>query len=113
MSQTTTLLILGCGREQFMKFQKVIDDLKNIEVKLDDEDKYLILLSSLTKSFKHFKNVFLYIKGGFITLVEVQLDIRANDLTNVKELKADNNNKYLNVSKGRRESKEHKKQEEL
>lgn len=45
---------------QFIKFHKIIDDLKSIEVKIGDEDKNLLLLSSLPKSFEHVKYVNLY-----------------------------------------------------
>lgn len=45
---------------QFTKFHKIIDDLKSIEVKIGDEDKNLLLLSSLPKSFEHVKYVHLY-----------------------------------------------------
>jgi hypothetical protein len=37
--------------EQLSEFNNIWDDLENIEVMLDDEDKALLLLSSLSKTF--------------------------------------------------------------
>jgi hypothetical protein len=37
--------------EQLSEFNKILEDLENIEVKLDDEDKALLLLNSLSKTF--------------------------------------------------------------
>nr|KYP56855.1 hypothetical protein KK1_003104 [Cajanus cajan] len=38
-------------QEQLGDFNKILDDLKNIEVKLEDEDKTFLILNSLSKSF--------------------------------------------------------------
>jgi hypothetical protein len=43
------------------EFNKIIDDLINIEVKFD-KDEILLLLSLLLKSFEHFKFAFLFIE---------------------------------------------------
>lgn len=40
--------------EKLIEFQKVIDDLKDSKMNIDDEDKTLLMLSSLSKSFQHF-----------------------------------------------------------
>ncbi|MCI22120.1 cytochrome P450 [Trifolium medium] len=49
--------------------------------KLDDEDKVLLLLSSLPRSFEHFKDVILYGKKYTIILEEIQLVIRTKELS--------------------------------
>lgn len=49
----------------------IIDDLENIEVKFKEEERVLILLSSLPKYFEHFKDALIYDKKGTITLYEV------------------------------------------
>lgn len=41
-------------REQLDEFNKALDDLENIEVKLESEDKTILLLNALLKSFEHF-----------------------------------------------------------
>lgn len=66
MSKITTLFISD-GREYIYcvgndRFHKTIGDLKNIEMKLDSEDKIILLLSSLPRSFENFKEVLLYRK---------------------------------------------------
>lgn len=57
--------------EQLTKFHKIIDDLENIEVNIDDEDKALLLLITLLRSFENFKDAILNDKEGIITLYEV------------------------------------------
>lgn len=61
--------------EQLIEFHEIIDDFKNIDVKIKDEDKTLLLLRSLPKSFEHFKDAFLYLKEETITLDEVQTTV--------------------------------------
>lgn len=68
-------------------------------MKLDDEDRALLLLSSLLKSFQYFKDVIFYGKEDIITLEEVQLTIRTNELTKIKELKIDDNDECLTISR--------------
>jgi len=46
--------------EQLMEFNKIVYDLANIEVNMEDRDKALLLLCSLPKSFENFKDVILY-----------------------------------------------------
>lgn len=62
--------------KQLTKFHKIIDDFQNILVNLDDKDKTVLLLGSLPRSFKHFKDVTLFGKECIITLEEVRLAIR-------------------------------------
>lgn len=75
MFETTNLFFLNGGKQYIMKklenSHKIIDDLKNIEVKIDDEENVLLLLNSLPISFKHFKDAFTYGKEDVIRLVEV------------------------------------------
>nr|KYP76711.1 Retrovirus-related Pol polyprotein from transposon TNT 1-94 [Cajanus cajan] len=68
--------------DQSAEFNKILDDLKNIEVQLEDEDKALLLLNSLLRNFEHFKDAILYGKEQDITLDEVQTSIRTKELKN-------------------------------
>ena len=54
--------------EQLTEFNKIIDDLENIEVQLEDEDKDILLLCALLKSFESFKDTMLYGKEDAFTL---------------------------------------------
>jgi hypothetical protein len=42
------------------EFNSIIVDLERFDVKIDDEDKTILLLVSLPPSFKHFKEIMLY-----------------------------------------------------
>ncbi|MCH82501.1 cytochrome P450 [Trifolium medium] len=46
--------------ENLAEFNKIINDLVNIEVNLKDEDKALLLLCVLLRSFENFKDTMLY-----------------------------------------------------
>jgi hypothetical protein len=54
-----------------VEFNKVIDDLANIDVNLEDKDKALHLLCMLPKSNESFKDTMLYGKESAVTLEEV------------------------------------------
>ena len=51
-------------------------DLENIEVQLEDEDKVILLLCALPKSFESFENTMFYDKEGTVILEEVQAALR-------------------------------------
>ena len=57
--------------DQIDEFNNILDDLENIDVKLENEDKALILLNALPKTYKHFKDAMLYGRAQMITLEEV------------------------------------------
>jgi len=86
--------------EQLTEFNKILNDLENIEVQLEDEDKAIILLCTLPKSFESFKNTMLYGKEGIVTLEEVQAALRTKELTKSKDLRIHESGEGLNVSRG-------------
>jgi len=51
-----------------MEFNKIINDLENIEVHLKDEDKAILLLCVPPRSFESFKDTMLYGKEDTVTL---------------------------------------------
>jgi len=53
--------------KQLTEFNKILVDLENIEVHLEDEDKTLLLLCALLRSFESFKDTILYGKEGTVT----------------------------------------------
>lgn len=85
--------------EQLKKFHKIIDDLENIEVKIDNDDKDLIFLSSLCRSFENFKDSIIYGKEGTITLDEIQMTMSSIYFSKIKHLKIDDKCEDLSVSK--------------
>lgn len=46
--------------DQIDEFNKALDDLENLDVKLEDEDKAILLLNALPKSYDHLKDAMLY-----------------------------------------------------
>ena len=86
--------------EQLTEFKKILDDLENIEVHLGDEDKAILLLCALPRSFELFKDIMLYGKEGTVTLEEVQAALINKELTKSNDLRADENSEGLSVSRG-------------
>lgn len=60
-----------------------------MDVKLDDEDKAIILLGSLPKSFEQLMDGMLYGRKSSITLEEVQSVLRSKELLKHNEVKSD------------------------
>jgi len=60
-------------------FNKVISELLAIDVKIDEEDKALILLSSLSESYDHIVTTILYGKETLI-LKEVMSTLLSNEI---------------------------------
>ena len=48
------------------EFNSIIIDLKKLDVKIDDEDKVVLLIVSLPPSHRQFKEIMLY--GNYLTL---------------------------------------------
>lgn len=68
-------------------------------MKIDDENKDLLLLISLSRSLKHLKDALFYDKECTIALDEIQTTIKSNELSKVEDLKIDSNNEGLSVSR--------------
>ena len=73
--------------EQLAKINKNIDDLENIGVKLEDEDKVVFILNALPKTFEHFRYALLYGKDQLITLEEVVTSIRTKEFQKLQDSK--------------------------
>jgi len=86
--------------EQLTKLNKILDDLEKIVVKLEDEDKAILLLCALPRLFESFKHTMLYGKEGTVTFEEVQAALRIKELTKSKDLRADEKSEGLSVSRG-------------
>ena len=85
--------------EQLDTFNKLILDLENIDVSIDDEDQALLLLSSLPRSYAPFKDTLLYARES-LTLDAVQATLNSKELNHKSEKNNNTVAKRLNV-KGR------------
>uniref|UniRef100_A0A803PDC4 Integrase catalytic domain-containing protein n=1 Tax=Cannabis sativa TaxID=3483 RepID=A0A803PDC4_CANSA len=90
--------------EQIDDFSKLILDLKNIDVTIEDDDQALLLLSSLLKSFAQFKDTMLYGRES-ITLNYVQLALNSKELNQRSESKNSGSGDGL-YTRGRSEKRE-------
>ena len=66
--------------DKIHEFNKIIYDFANVDVKIEDEDQALKLLSSLPKSYKHFVDVMLYGRMQMLTIEEVNATLNSNKL---------------------------------
>ena len=66
-------------KDHLDEFNKLILDLENVSINLEDEDKALILLSSLPDSYEHFVDTLLYGRQT-ITLKDVKSTLESKDL---------------------------------
>jgi len=79
------------------KFNKTIMNMKNIDTKVDDEDKALILLCSLSNFFDKFSNLMLFDRD-IISLVNVKSVLNSIELkTKLNEKGSDDQPKDLFV----------------
>ena len=104
------------------EFNSIIMDLENIEVKIDDEDKAVLLVVSLPSTYKHFKEIMLYsnndtlsfedVKSNLLSKEKFDLDIHSEDKGEglsvrgrTKEKWSTSNKKSRSKSRGRKSNK--------
>ncbi|GKB75211.1 copia LTR rider [Tanacetum coccineum] len=75
-------------------FNKLIDDLSNIDVDIDDEDQALILLASLPYSYDNFMETLLYGRES-LTLEDVLSNLNSRELKKMTYAKDDGDGLYV------------------
>lgn len=83
--------------EQLEKFSKIIDDLENIDIVLEDGDKALLLLNIISRSFEHFKDAMIYGRENVIKLKEVSALLKSKELQKQLETQCDNHGEGLTI----------------
>lgn len=97
----------GTSIEDHMdEFNRLILDLENIEVKIDDDDQALLLIRSLPSSYEHLADTLVYGRET-LTLEEVQAALISKELTKKSESKDEGASKGLNV-RGRQDKHDYK-----
>ena len=74
---------------QIDDFNKIIDDLENIDIKMEDEEQALILLNAMPKTYEPLEDAMLYGREQTLILEEVQSAIRAKELQRRIEVKGE------------------------
>ncbi|GKB89902.1 retrovirus-related pol polyprotein from transposon TNT 1-94 [Tanacetum coccineum] len=74
--------------EHIDEFNKIVPDLANIEVKFEDEDLALLLLTSLPASYEHFVNTLLYGRED-LTLEDVMATLNSKEIKERSKAKGD------------------------
>lgn len=69
-------------RDYVNKFDRIISDLKDIDVKIDEEDQALILLLSLPESYENLVQTLMLV-GDTLTMDETRTSLLADDLRKV------------------------------
>ena len=85
-------------------FNRIILDLKSIDIKVEDEDQAIILLNSLPKRFEHFVDTMLYGKAT-LSMDEVKAAL------NSKEIQRGNDSKKEEIAEGLFTSNKHEKKD--
>lgn len=93
-------------KDHLDKFNKLILDLENANIVLEDEDRALILLSSLPNSYEHFVDILLYGRQT-LTLKDIKNALESTDLKKRTEDRDQNQGEGL-VAKFRLEKKANK-----
>ena len=83
--------------EQLEEFAKCVDDLENIEEEIKDEDKALMLLNSLPKSFEQFKDAILLGRDSKVTYEEVHSALKMKEFQKATTKTIDPAAESLNV----------------
>lgn len=92
-------------KEHLDEFNKIILDLSNIDISIDDEDQAILLLSSLDSSYANLKETMMYGREN-LSLEEVQYVLHSRVLQNKTEVKIETGG-GLNI-RGRSEKPSHK-----
>ena len=61
------------------EFNSILVDLESLDVKIDDEDKAILLVVSLPSSYKHFKEIMLYSNSDTISFEDVKANLLSKE----------------------------------
>ena len=61
------------------EFNSILVDLESLDVKIEDEDKAILLVVSLPPSYKHFKEIMLYSNSNTISFEDVKSNMLSKE----------------------------------
>ena len=61
------------------EFNSILLDLENIDIKIDDEDKVVLLVVSLPSTYKHFKEIMLYGNNDTLSFKGVKYNLLSKE----------------------------------
>ena len=93
-------------RKHLDAFNKIVLDLDNIGVNIEEEDQAIILLSSLPKQYEHFVDTILYGKDT-LTMSEVRAALNSKEIQKKSEDRTETGGEGL-FARGRSEKREHR-----
>jgi len=102
-------------KKHLNEFNSILIDLKSLDVKIEDEDKAILLVVSLPLSYKHFKEIMLYrnsntilfedVKSNLLSKKKFDLDIQTDSAEGLvvrgKTTEKGNSNRSKNRSKSK------------
>ena len=93
-------------RKHLDEFNRIVLDLSNIGVKIEDEDQGILLLSSLPKCYEHFVDTILYGKDT-LTMSEVKAALNSKEIQKKSEERMDSNGEgmFVKSKSGSKDSK--------
>jgi len=68
-----------CPIKHLNDFNSIIVDLENLDVKVEDEDKAILLVVSLPPSYKHFKEIMLYSNSDTISFEDAKSNLLSKE----------------------------------
>ncbi|KAL8542991.1 hypothetical protein ACS0TY_003758 [Phlomoides rotata] len=95
--------------EQLDEFNRSVDDLENLDVKLEDEDKALALLNALPKSLEVFKDTLMFGRQSALSCDDIQTALKTKFLQSQGIKKMQTQAEGLNVKSKNGQSKYSKK----
>jgi len=104
------------------EFNSILLDLENIDIKIDDEDKVVLLVVSLPSTYKHFKEIMLYgnndtlsfedVKSNLLSKEKFDLEVHSVDKGEglsvrgrTQERRSTSDKKFRSKSRGRKSNK--------
>ena len=66
-------------RAHLNEFNTILIDLENLEVKIEDEDKAVLLVVSIPPSYKHFKEIMLYSSNDTLSYEDVKSNLLSKE----------------------------------